>query len=227
MNNFDSCDDTSFLQSHMKFVSSFVNIAEVINDDISFNHDINKDVAYQRKIYLKIKKGDLDYLMNSISSMRKETKNEEEDINEEIKKMENEMNWINNETNENLKEREKLIEERNKNYYTTTLSSTGDESSAYVNMNKKELMKRYKELKTKMKNFENDLLTKRKNCEEKYKKNQSIKLDNKMLYEKYKQKKLIYDQLTVDINEYKLKTNGKDIPHKKKSSSGWFSSIFK
>ena len=48
-----------------------------------------------------------------------------------------------------------------------------------------------------------------------------------MLYEKYKQKKLIYDQLTVDINEYKLKTNGKDIPHKKKSSSGWFSSIFK
>ena len=216
-----------FLQSHMKFVSSFVNIAEVINDDISFNHDINKDVAYQRKIYLKIKKGDLDYLMNSISSMRKETKNEEEDINEEIKKMENEMNWINNETNENLKEREKLIEERNKNYYTTTLSSTRDESSAYVNMNKKELMKRYKELKTKMKNFENDLLTKRKNCEEKYKKNQSIKLDNKMLYEKYKQKKLIYDQLTVDINEYKLKTNGKDIPHKKKSSSGWFSSIFK
>lgn len=227
MNNFDSYDDTSFLQSHMKFVSSFVNIAEVINDDISFNHDINKDVAYQRKIYLKIKKGDLDYLMNSISSMRKETKNEEEDINEEIKKMENEMNWINNETNENLKEREKLIEERNKNYYTTTLSSTRDESSAYVNMNKKELMKRYKELKTKMKNFENDLLTKRKNCEEKYKKNQSIKLDNKMLYEKYKQKKLIYDQLTVDINEYKLKTNGKDIPHKKKSSSGWFSSIFK
>lgn len=227
MNNFDSCDDTSFLQSHMKFVSSFVNIAEVINDDISFNHDINKDVAYQRKIYLKIKKGDLDYLMNSISSMRKETKNEEEDINEEIKKMGNEMNWINNETNENLKEREKLIEERNKNYYTTTLSSTRDESSAYVNMNKKELMKRYKELKTKMKNFENDLLTKRKNCEEKYKKNQSIKLDNKMLYEKYKQKKLIYDQLTVDINEYKLKTNGKDIPHKKKSSSGWFSSIFK
>lgn len=227
MNNFDSCDDTSFLQSHMKFVSSFVNIAEVINDDISFNHDINKDVAYQRKIYLKIKKGDLDCLMNSISSMRKETKNEEEDINEEIKKMENEMNWINNETNENLKEREKLIEERNKNYYTTTLSSTRDESSAYVNMNKKELMKRYKELKTKMKNFENDLLTKRKNCEEKYKKNQSIKLDNKMLYEKYKQKKLIYDQLTVDINEYKLKTNGKDIPHKKKSSSGWFSSIFK
>ena len=227
MNNFDSCDDTSFLQSHMKFVSSFVNIAEVINDDISFNHDINKDVAYQRKIYLKIKKGDLDYLMNSISSMRKETKNEEEDINEEIKKMENEMNWINNETNENLKEREKLIEERNKNYYTTTLSSTRDESSAYVNMNKKELMKRYKELKTKMKNFENDLLTKRKNCEEKYKKNQSIKLDNKMLYEKYKQKKLIYDQLTVDINEYKLKTNGKDIPDKKKSSSGWFSSIFK
>ena len=227
MNNFDSCDDTSFLQSHMKFVSSFVNIAEVINDDISFNHDINKDVAYQRKIYLKIKKGDLDYLMNSISSMRKETKNEEEDINEEIKKMENEMNWINNETNENLKEREKLIEERNKNYYTTTLSSTRDESSAYVNMNKKELMKRYKELKTKMKNFENDLLTKRKNCEEKHKKNQSIKLDNKMLYEKYKQKKLIYDQLTVDINEYKLKTNGKDIPHKKKSTSGWFSSIFK
>lgn len=227
MNNFDSCDDTSFLQSHMKFVSSFVNIAEVINDDISFNHDIHKDVAYQRKIYLKIKKGDLDYLMNSISSMRKETKNEEEDINEEIKKMGNEMNWINNETNENLKEREKLIEERNKNYYTTTLSSTRDESSAYVNMNKKELMKRYKELKTKMKNFENDLLTKRKNCEEKYKKNQSIKLDNKMLYEKYKQKKLIYDQLTVDINEYKLKTNGKDIPHKKKSSSGWFSSIFK
>ena len=118
MNNCDICDDTSFLQSHMKFVSSFANIAEVINDDISINNDVNAEVAYQRMIYLKIKKNDLDYLISSISSMKKETKNEEEDINEEIKKMENEMNWINNETTENMKEREKLLEERNKNYYS-------------------------------------------------------------------------------------------------------------
>lgn len=249
--NSNEYNDNTFLYSHMKFITSFNSLIQLLiedNEDLSSLTHTNDKINYQKLIYLQTKKRDMVDFKDAVKAIKIKLDEENNDCVEEIKKSENEMKWISNETFENSKERDILIEERKKNL-ANTLNSTRDENSCYSNMSKKDKIKRMKELKSKLTKFENDLISKKKNCEEKYKKNQKLKVDNKILYENYKQKKLILEQLTKENEIYQkdLETNkmhGKkgysnnDINYnslvnenkknKKKSvSSGWFSHIFK
>ena len=249
--NSNEYNDDTFLFSHMKFISSFNSLIQLLiedNEDLASLIQTNDKINYQKHIYLQTKKRDMIDLKNATKAIEIKLDEENNDCVEEIKKSENEMKWISNETLENSKERDILIEERNKNF-ANALNSTREENSCYSNMSKKDKIKRMKELKSKLAKFENDLISKKKNCEEKYKKNQKLKVDNKILYENYKQKKLILEQLTKENEIYQkdLETNkmhGKKgnsnnvITYKslvndnkkikqKGVSSGWFSNIFK
>ena len=221
-----SFDQNDILNNHLEFISSPYNIINNLynnNNNQEENKNINKFIKinknnfspillYLNTIYNENKFKEILMLEKELVILQEETKNKIKENIIDKEKYNHELNFIKTENDDNIKEKEVLIKEKNNlcNLSTTAFSSSiNNNNLSNLNLNYQErndLIKQIKNYKNYINKFENDVLIKRKEITEKKEKNKKIKHENMNLIHILKQKKLIYDTIVKENKDLKLKT---------------------
>ena len=217
-----SFDQNDILNNHLEFISSPYNIINNLynNNNQEENKNINKFIKinknnfspillYLNTIYNENKFKEILMLEKELVILQEETKNKIKENIIDKEKYNHELNFIKTENDDNIKEKEVLLKEKNNlicNLSTTALSSSNNINLNLNSQERNDLIKQIKSYKNFINKFENDVLIKRKEIIEKKEKNKKIKHENMNLIHILKQKKLIYDTIVKENKELKLKT---------------------
>jgi len=216
-----SFDQNDMLNNHLEFISSPYNIINnLYNNNNQEENNINKYIKINKKnispillylntIYNENKFKEFLMLEKELEILQEETKNKIKDNIIDKEKYNHELNLYKTENDDNIKEKEILLKEKNNlicNLSTTALSSSNNINLNLNSQERNDLIKQIKNYKNFINKFENDVLIKRKEIIEKKEKNKKIKHENMNLIHILKQKKLIYDTIVKENKELKLKT---------------------
>ena len=221
-----SFDQNDILNNHLEFISSPYNIINnLYNNNNQEENNIYKFIKINKKnfspillylntIYNENKFKEFLMLEKELEILQEETKNKIKDNIIDKEKYNHELNLYKTENDDNIKEKEVLLKEKNNlicNLSTTALSSSNNINLNLNSQERNDLIKQIKSYKNFINKFENDVLIKRKEIIEKKEKNKKIKHENMNLIHILKQKKLIYDNIVKENKDLKLKT--KNINH--------------
>jgi len=216
-----SFDQNDILNNHLEFISSPYNIINnLYNNNNQEENNIYKFIKINKKnfspillylntIYNENKFKEFLMLEKELEILQEETKNKIKDNIIDKEKYNHELNLYKTENDDNIKEKEVLLKEKNNlicNLSTTALSSSNNINLNLNSQERNDLIKQIKNYKNFINKFENDVLIKRKEIIEKKEKNKKIKHENMNLIHILKQKKLIYDTIVKENKELKLKT---------------------
>ena len=216
-----SFDQNDILNNHLEFISSPYNIINnLYNNNNQEENNIYKFIKINKKnfspillylntIYNENKFKEFLMLEKELEILQEETKNKIKDNIIDKEKYNHELNLYKTENDDNIKEKEVLLKEKNNlicNLSTTALSSSNNINLNLNSQERNDLIKQIKSYKNFINKFENDVLIKRKEIIEKKEKNKKIKHENMNLIHILKQKKLIYDTIVKENKELKLKT---------------------
>ena len=202
----------SVITNHLKYISNRENIIKMLYEDNKINinkQNISPFELFLKSIFIDYKKKDIELIKRGILELKKENKellkNKEiykEKVNEELK-------WVKKESKETFKKRDELLQEiqpkLNNSCIIISPSITNNPSSS-----DRSQVKKLRNLKTKLSQFETDIFIKKNEYKENYNLNLSLKEENSNLRQHYRQKKLIYRQLQEDINLLKEKIEGQN-----------------
>lgn len=190
------------LQTHLALISQISCLYPIIHQKKSIpttssssrNFILNNHLHY----YFKSKHEDLFYLNQSLIDSNNISNKTVKEINNHQRDLINEINWITQEKIDSINEKEKIDEELEVYYQTERQNKKQNPLTS------NEKKKKLKELKTQFEKMEKAITQQKRTYGNIQLKNRNYINENKILIEKIKQKKIIYDQVISDVNEYKI-----------------------